>query len=580
MQTLLTESSHVLNKALDHLAHIASATIVVPSSWSESRCGGIISGGGGGGGSKKSGGSAGAPVRGSAADFVVTGRPDALRGGRRPFAQQSGGCGRRGDFVSLPASFVATAANSTVSAARLFVAEFAKLRYGVFENFGYDGDRVYPDYYFRRGGLLPTLSADGPVRGRWVGPTGRTGCDPTAEDGEKCFFSPTEKDDAGHACPIGVFPSATRFCGARDYAATASLAPTKQNVLCGGRSAMEVILGSADFTGKVIPNKARAVPDLTPRISVVREPSAPRYVLALETSSSMARGGQWRWVARAAQRLLRHQLPVDSQVAVVTFANASRTEHRMARVSSDRDRARLADAVPDRYHLSGSDGRCVLCAVKRVAHDVLGPPGAAGAAGAHLLLVTRGTSDTLSLTDERVVGAYLRDYGIKLTSVLVRPPGPAASSAHLPFYESASAATGGRAVAVAAAPGSVDFYVDLSAALADAVASDGLYPTERAVRVHRRGFFSGLTASEGEFLLDGTLGRDTLFGVHVEDAEEHGIRSVSFRDSEGRAYGPFRRMSSTYDRVNLKTVSFPAAGGGGGGGIRAPPFNAVSVKVC
>ena len=69
-----------------------------------------------------------------------------------------------------------------------------------------------------------------------------------------------------------------------------------------------------------------------------------------------------------------------------------------------------------------------------------------------------------------------------------------------------------------------------SSALSSAVLSDGLYPTESPVQVHRRGFFSGgESSSSGQFLLDSSLGRDTLFGVYVEDEEEHRIASVEFK---------------------------------------------------
>ena len=44
--------------------------------------------------------------------------------------------------------------------------------------------------------------------------------------------------------------------------------------------------------------------------------------------------------------------------------------------------------------------------------------------------------------------------------------------------------------------------------------------------------------------------------------------SLNFRDSHGKNYGPFLRMSSDYDLINFKTINFPAG--------QAPPFSAVS----
>ena len=64
------------------------------------------------------------------------------------------------------------------------------------------------------------------------------------------------------------------------------------------------------------------------------------------------------------------------------------------------------------------------------------------------------------------------------------------------------------------------------------------------------------------------LGLDTVFGILVPDDEEHHIKSVVFRDEEGNTFGPFTKMSSTMDDVNLKTINFPI-------GLR-PPFDEVS----
>ena len=89
-------------------------------------------------------------------------------------------------------------------------------------------------------------------------------------------------------------------------------------------------------------------------------------------------------------------------------------------------RAQLADAIPDKYHLSGSDQRCVLCALQKVVHDVVRD----STAGTHIVLVTQGAPDTLSLTDEKVVRGYVQESNLKLSTILL-------PDAHrfLPFYD-------------------------------------------------------------------------------------------------------------------------------------------------
>ena len=82
----------------------------------------------------------------------------------------------------------------------------------------------------------------------------------------------------------------------------------------------------------------------------------------------------------------------------------------MSAIHSDDARARLADTVPDKYHLSNSDVKCLLCGVKQAIQEVL----RSNMAGAHLILMTRGSTDTLSLSDEQTIQDYVKYYHIKV----------------------------------------------------------------------------------------------------------------------------------------------------------------------
>ena len=74
--------------------------------------------------------------------------------------------------------------------------------------------------------------------------------------------------------------------------------------------------------------------------------------------------------------------------------------------------------------------------------------------------------------------------------------------------------------------------------------------------------------SRGEFVVDTALGSNTEFGVIVDDDENHHIKSVQFTDDQGTVFGPFTKMSSMRDDINLKTINFPVG--------RRPPFDEVS----
>ena len=72
--------------------------------------------------------------------------------GNSPFTLQTGGCGEPGQFIQVSASFLSSmdTANKTFGPpGQVFVHEWAKYRYGVFEEYGYPGDNKYPMFYYK-----------------------------------------------------------------------------------------------------------------------------------------------------------------------------------------------------------------------------------------------------------------------------------------------------------------------------------------------------------------------------------------------------------------------------------------------
>ena len=551
LQQTLLGASGVLHSALGGKFYFKSVNVVVPSSWRESKCDEVIRAPKGD-----------LPYR--RADVWVSG-PHPIHG-ERPYTQQSRGCGQPGDFVSLPFQYLTSQRDNASTGggdpARLFVHEWAKLRYGVYDEFGYGRDLFYPSHFFHGGSVLPTGSTNIPLRGSWVNLSGSE-CDPVREE---CAFRPAG-DNSGVTCSLGYaydLPNVTRFCTDQDLSSL-PMSPSKHNVLCEGRSAFDVIAAHEDFT-RINPSRSRSrAKSLIPEINVFREPIT-QYVLVMETSASMDE--RWKWINKAAQKFIRYDLPVNSNLAIVTFNNKSKVEHPMVEVTGNDARARLADTIPDRYHLSKNSKRCVLCALQKVVHEVVAQE---QLAGTHLILLTRGSRDTLtSPTDEQIIRNYVSDYNLRISAILLPEGEEGLSDPFLSFYDDVAQDMGGKAHVVGPAVNVMDFYLGVNGAFADILSSDARYPTETPVQVHRQvyGGISSEPVTVGNFLIDSTLGRDTLFGIYVEDEEEHRIRSVSFTDSKGTKYGPYTRMSSTFDLVNLKTINFPRE--------RGPPFNAVS----
>ena len=489
---------------------------------------------------------------------------DAIHG-TKPQTQQSRGCGEHGDFMKMPYEFL-TSWNKTWNLygdpAKLFVKEWAKLRYGVFDEHGYSNDPLYPSYFSVKGDIFPTGTSNQRVNGEWVDQTGRFNCNP-AEEG-KCYFKPVG-DNSHITCSMGYLhylPSVKSYCTTE--ANNLPMAPTKHNVLCGGKSAAEVIASHDDFITRRTPEKREDI-KLDPEIMIVREPE-PQYVLVMEKSVTLDAHGQWKWINKAAQKFIRYDLPSISKVSIVTFTNDSKVEHSLAELDSEDARARLADTIPDKYHLSRKGGTCLLCGIQKAIHDVLRN----NMAGAHLIIMSRGSQDTLKISDEQAIEEYVKFYNMKVSSILI----PEDDKLPLAFYDSIARLSGGSSHVIKQPRKhqSIEVYMDLINAfsnLIDAEFENHGIPRP-PVTIHEDLIeMSGFSSSTGKFSVDPTLGRETKFGIYVDDEEDHLVRAVTFTDANGFLYGPYTSMSSLYDIINLKTVNFPIED--------APPFDSVSI---
>ena len=137
------------------------------------------------------------------------------------------------------------------------------------------------------------------------------------------------------------------------------------------------------------------------------------------------------------------------------------------------------------------------------------------------------------------------------------------------FYYHISQLSGGRSFHIPAAHYQLDMLDNLNFAFSQILLDDDLLPTEQPITVHKADFYnSESNTSSGSFIIDETLGRETMLGVYVEDDEDHLIKSIQLTDMAGNKYGPFTKMSSTFDLVNLKTINYVG---------RAPPFGDVSI---
>ena len=132
-QAFISRGSSELFVATEGYAYIKSVTIVLPSTW-KNHYGGQISS---------------AFVYEDGDLRVNSPNPLYLD---TPYTLQPRGCGEHGEYIHLTPDFLthlnSTSAQTFGPLQKVFVHEFAKLRYGVFEEFGYPGDDQYPLFYY------------------------------------------------------------------------------------------------------------------------------------------------------------------------------------------------------------------------------------------------------------------------------------------------------------------------------------------------------------------------------------------------------------------------------------------------
>ena len=287
---------------------------------------------------------------------------------------------------------------------KLFAHEFIKLRFGIFDEVGYPGDPLYPSSFEKNGEIHPTGVSDNKVEGDWVhATTGQSNCrvSPGHVHNSSCVFHPSGPNHHV-SCSLGSFPLLPRvnkYCD-KDIAGSG---PTKQRLVCGGETAREMINSSDDMKKM----KRTRTKRLSARVDVVQE-STPTHVLVLEITASMVNNHDWKHINKAAHKLIKYDLPDSTRLGVVSFSNESRVESPLTMIRGSR--GHLADIIPDKYRLSWSNERCVLCGVNTALTEVLGEH----KEGAHLILVTRAGHDTLTQSDMLAIREYVDYYQVRI----------------------------------------------------------------------------------------------------------------------------------------------------------------------
>ncbi|CAG0887034.1 unnamed protein product [Darwinula stevensoni] len=220
IERAIRDGSTALQNATDGILHFKTVYVVVPRSWTDCATDMEL------------------PSSFASADVRIVGEAHPLYG-NDPWTFQYGPCGTPGRFIQFTAEYFQPSSDGSYGPrGKTFAREWLKYRYGVFDELGYPNDPLYPAFYGSPDGPSyplgkPTGCSDVPIPGNTT----------TSTDGTKSVFVPDLLSSSASESLLYMdfLPKVKGLCTHND-----GIAPTKQNVLCGYRSARDVVMSHND----------------------------------------------------------------------------------------------------------------------------------------------------------------------------------------------------------------------------------------------------------------------------------------------------------------------------------------------
>uniref|UniRef100_A0A9L0JAT8 Calcium-activated chloride channel regulator 1 n=1 Tax=Equus asinus TaxID=9793 RepID=A0A9L0JAT8_EQUAS len=259
-----------------------------------------------------------------------------LKYGDDPYTLQYGQCGDKGQYIHFTPNFLLTN-NLPIygSRGRVFVHEWAHLRWGVFDE--YNVDR--PFYISRRNTIEATrcsthITGINVVFKECQGGSCLTRpCRRDSQTGlyeAKCTFIPEKSQSTRESIMfMQSLDSVTEFCTAKTHNTEA---PNLQNKMCNYRSTWDVIMDSDDFQN-ASPMPGTNLPP-HPTFSLLK--SKQRVVcLVLDKSGSMDSDDRLLRMNQAAELYLIQIIEKESLVGMVTFDSSAEIQNNLTKITDD-----------------------------------------------------------------------------------------------------------------------------------------------------------------------------------------------------------------------------------------------------
>ncbi|XP_025051181.1 calcium-activated chloride channel regulator 2, partial [Alligator sinensis] len=345
IQDMITEASFYLFSATKNRFYFRNAKILIPPTWKANNY-------------EK-------PKQESydKADVIVA--APYWKHGDDPYTLQYGECGKMGKYIHFTPTFLLNDKLIAVygSRGRVFVHEWAHLRWGVFDE--YDSDRPF---YITGQNRVEVTRCSSNLTGIYV-------CEKKSCTEGNCVINQL----------TGLFIEGCAFIHERNQTAAASImymqslssvaefcdesnhnreAPNMQNRMCDYRSTWEVIMKSMDFKNNPPLNTTSLLPP--PTFSLLQK--RDRVVCLVLDVSNSKDGTNWiNQLHQAAELYLLQIVEENSYVGIVTFSHSGEIKTQLRQIVSNDIRGQLASFLPTAPTSEGTN----VCAGLQLAFEVI-----------------------------------------------------------------------------------------------------------------------------------------------------------------------------------------------------------------
>nr|BAE16255.1 calcium activated chloride channel [Rattus norvegicus] len=412
-----------------------------------------------------------------------------LKYGDNPYTLQYGQCGDRGRYIHFTPNFLLTDnVRNYGPRGRVFVHEWAHLRWGVFDE--YNEDRPF---YISGKNTIEVTRCSTDIKGSKAVHERQRGSDVTrlcrwdSRTGlyePKCKFFP-DKIQTARASIMFMqnLNSVVEFCTEKTHNTEA---PNLQNKICNGRSTWDVIKESADFQ-QAPPMRGTEAPP-PPTFSLLK--SRQRVIcLVLDKSGSMDTEDRLIRMNQAAELYLTQIVEKESMVGLVTFDSTAQIQNYLIKITNTGDYKKITGNLPQQ-----AVGGTSICRGLEAGFQAI-TSSDQSTSGSEIVLLTDGEDDLISSCFEVV-----KHSGAVIHTIAL---GPKAARE----LETLSDMTGG-----------LRFYANKDVnSLMDAfsgISSASGNLSQQALQLESKAFnIGGGTWINGTVPVDSTIGNDTFFVI-------------------------------------------------------------------